>query len=96
VSPVVFGLSSGDSAALGSRLRDLAVTQISLVVHARSVADRVVELARTDAFDIVGAPGGTRTVDGGTSHFSVSPGDPGDFAALKWTAPTTLFHTLLQ
>ena len=97
VPPVVFELSPDDSGTLSSRLRDLAVTQISLVVHARSVTDRVVELARTDAFDIDGTPcGRRRTVDGGTSHFSVLSGDPVGFAALQWTAPMTLFHSLLQ
>lgn len=96
--PIVFELSSDDSRLISSHLRDLAVTQISLVVHARSLTDRVVELARTDAFDIDGAPGG-RTVDGGVSHFAVRqtpPTEPFGLDALKWVAPMDLFHSLLQ
>jgi hypothetical protein len=93
---VVFELSEDDSRTISSHLRDLAVTQISLVVHARSVTDRVVELARTDAFDIRCAPGGSRTVDGGVSHFSVLQANPLGFAAVKWTAPVGLLHSLFQ
>jgi hypothetical protein len=87
---VVFALSADDSNTISSHLRDLAVTHISLVVHARSVTDRVVELARTDAFEYLGALGGDHTVDSGVSRFSVSP------IALKWTASIGLFHSLLQ
>ena len=94
--PVVFELSLDDSVAIGSHLRDLAVTHVSLVVHARSVTDRVVELARTDEFDILGAPGAARVVDGGASHFSVAPAGLGGLSAVKWTAPATLLHALLQ
>jgi hypothetical protein len=95
---IIFGLSSDDSRTISSHLRDLAVTQISLVVHARSLTDRVVELARTDSFDILCPAGGCRTVDAGASHFLVSPrtGDLVGFAAVKWTAPACLLHSLLQ
>ena len=96
-SSVVFELSEDDSRTISSHLRDLAVTQISLVVHARSVTDRVVELARTDTFDILCCtPDGSRTVDGGVSHFSVLQANPIGFAAVKWTAPVGLLRSLFQ
>ena len=95
-SPVIFELSADDSRAISSHLRDLAVTQISLVVHARSVTDRVVQLARTDAFDVLGPATGPRTVDGGDSHFAVCPAESPGFSALKWIAPAGLLHALLH
>jgi hypothetical protein len=94
--PIVFELSLDDSRTISSRLRDLAVTHVSLVVHARSVTDRVVELARTDEFDILAAPGADRIVDSGASHFSVAPEEAGGVPALKWTTPAAVLHALLQ
>ena len=97
---VDFEMPLAEHRRLASQLEEMAVTRISLVVHARSAANRVVQLARTDPVP-VRSPGGAtdapRALDTGTSTLFLHPLQGSDaLSHVTWVAQAQTFDSLME